>query len=59
MTFSIGAAFVAGLEVAAGVHAVLRSRDWPAGPRFGAWVIATQLWVMAAILIALAFFMGG
>ena len=58
MTFSIGTAFVAGLGVAAGVHAVLRARDWPFGPRLGAWVIACQLWVLAAILIALAFFLG-
>lgn len=58
MTFSIAAPFVAGLSVAIGVHAVLRSRDWPFGPRLGVWVIAGQLWVLAAILIALAFFLG-
>jgi len=57
MTFSIGAAFVAGLGVGAGIHAVLRARDWPFGPRLGAWVIACQLWFLAAILIALAFFL--
>ena len=58
MTFSIGTAFVAGLGVAAGVHAILRARDWPFGPRLGAWVIAVQLWVLAAILIAVALFLG-
>lgn len=58
MTFSIGAAFVAGLAVATGVHAVLRARDWPFGPRLGAWVIAGQLWLLAGLLIVLAFFLG-
>lgn len=58
MTVSIATAFLAGLGVAAGIHAVLRSRDWPFGPRLGAWVIAGQFWFLAGILIVLALVLG-